>query len=81
MGWDTTLPAQPSSRAGGKSEARGLSHQFPLKKEPGGFPAKNNRNKLILHAESVFAGGQRLHQNSGVAALFYMARDEILPSL
>lgn len=55
MGWDTTLPAQPSSRAAGKSEAGGLAHQFPLKKEPSGFPAKNNRNRLILHALRVLS--------------------------
>ena len=50
MGWSITLRAHPSGQGGGKSQAGGLCHRSPPKKEPSGFPAKNNRNKIILCA-------------------------------
>lgn len=50
MGCGITLYAQHSVWGGGKSHAGGFCYWSTPKKEPSGFPAKNNRNKIILRA-------------------------------
>lgn len=52
MGWAEASPSmtQHNVWGGGKSQAGGFCYWSTLKKEPSGFPAKNNRNKIILHA-------------------------------
>lgn len=72
MGWHITLHAHPSGRGRGESQAGCPCHQSALKKEPSGFPAKNNRNQITLRApRECFCRKARVNRNSGVAPLFY----------